>query len=262
MPDSPAENSISHPLIETVDLPSGRTLFRIQKEATLKVFREDEDTGYHDYGTQWWTNPECPYAFKYLALDALYEPTYFDESRGHPSYARSKELYAYMQSVSVDLFGRRFSSILELGTGGGEITRHFHEDGLDFVAVEGTTAGVEKLLSLGIPRERILQRNLKFLERLERKFDIAMCTEVAEHIEPWFASKVVSNCVEHADVVWFSAAKGDAPPHYHHINEVPIQAWDNLFAHFGFNCFVELNGTMGRADRIYLNEKLVAPDSA
>ena len=89
---------------------------------------------------------------------------------------------------------------------------------------------------------------------LPRKFDIVMCTEVAEHIEPWFASKVVENCIVHADVVWFSAAKGNAQPHYHHINEVPIEAWDNIFAHFGHQYLIELDGLAGRADRIYLNE--------
>lgn len=75
---------------------------------------------------------------------------------------------------------------------------------------------------------------------------------MAEHIEPWFASKVVENCTRHANAVWFSAAKGDARPHYHHSNEAPIEAWDRLFAFFGFTFGVVLDGRYGRADRLYL----------
>lgn len=243
----------SHSPVGLYALPNGYKLVEIQQEETLQVFDQTTDNGYHTYGTQWWTNPACPFAFKYLALDALYAPTYFSHERGHPSYDQAQALYRYMQQVYQSLFGRTFASVLELGTGGGEITTHFHEAGLDLTAVEGTTAGVEKLLSLGIPATQVIKANLKFMEPLGRQFDIAMCTEVAEHIEPWFASKVVANCVAHADVVWFSAAKGTAQPHYHHINEVPIQAWDNIFAHFGYNFHVPLNNLLERADRVYMS---------
>ncbi len=158
-----------------------------------------------------------------------------------------------MQETFSAVFGVKSTSVLELGTGGGEITLHFHKASLDYQAVEGTEAGAKKLLSAGIPEARISLQNLKFMKPLGRTFDLVMCTEVAEHIEPWFASKLVSNCVEHGDVVWFSAAKGDAPPHYHHMNEVPIEAWDNIFAHFRFTYHIALNQTLNRADRIYLN---------
>lgn len=245
----------SHPVVGVSVLSSGRNIVQIQQEEIVKIFKNDVDDGYHGFGTQWWTNISCPNSFKYLSLDAMYAPAYFEEGRGHPSYDNSKKLYDYMQEVYTELFGRQFGSVLELGTGGGEITRHFNENHIEFVAVEGTTSGIDKLLELGIPQERILKRNLKFLEHLNARFDLSMCTEVAEHIEPWFASKIVSNCVEHSDVVWFSAANGDARPHYHHINEVPLAAWDNIFAHFGFVFFAELNGTADRADRIYLNAK-------
>lgn len=246
----------SHTVTGRRNLPSGHEVVSLMQEETVQVFNQagEETNGYHPYGTHWWTNPECPHSFKYLSLDALYAPIYFADGRGHPSYQQSNELYTYMQETYAALFGKPFASVLELGTGGGEITRHFRDAGLDYVAVEGTTGGVDKLLALGVPPERILKRNLKFMEALGRSFDLAMCTEVAEHIEPWFASKVVDNCVRHADVVWFSAAKGNAAPHYHHINEISIEAWDNIFAHFGFTNHVPLNGMMSRADRVYMND--------
>jgi len=243
----------SHTITRRDVLPAGHTLIELLQEDPINP-SDMADKGFHPYGTKWWTNPECPFAYKYLCLDTLYAPSYFaSEGTGHPTHDKAQELYQYMQRIYAGLFGKRFDNIIELGTGGGEITRHFFEDKVDVLAVEGTTGGVEKLLQLGIAPHNVLKRNLKFMENLNRKFELCMCTEVAEHIEPWFASKVVQNCVDHADVVWFSAARGDYRPHYHHINEVPIQAWDNIFAHFGFNYYIALNGTMGRADRVYFN---------
>ncbi len=116
---------------------------------------------------------------------------------------------------------------------------------------------MEKLKSIGIPNTSILHCDLKFLNPLERTFDVVMCTEVAEHIEPWFASKIVENCTRHSDVVWFSAANGSAPPHFHHMNEAPIEAWDNIFAQFDFRYHLPLSGLHGRADRVYLNHRSV-----
>ena len=227
---------------------------KISREQDIKVADIVRTDGYHPYGTSWWTNLDCPYAYKYLSLDSLYPSDYFAEDAAHPNKQESLTLYNYMQSTYQAFFKSPFNSILELGTGGGEITTQFHEHQLDYIAVEGTTAGVEKLKYNGIDPNRIIKSNLKFFECLDRKFDIVMCTEVAEHLEPWFASKVVDNCIKHANVVWFSAATGTHPPHYHHMNEVPLEAWDNIFANFGFVYSVKLNNTLYRADRIYMNQ--------
>jgi len=215
--------------------------------------------GYHWYGNDWWTNLSCPHAFQYLSLDSLYPANYFRskaDGGAHPAQSMAADLYEYMQSTYKAVFGMPFESILELGVGAGEITRQFREHGLDYCAVEGTSEGAAKLRQDGVPADRIVVADLKFLDPLPRKWDLVMCTEVAEHIEPWFASKVVDDCVRHADAVWFSAADRRIRPHYHHMNEISIEAWDNLFACMGFPVFVELDGRHERADRLYLSSEL------
>lgn len=213
------------------------------------------DDGYHRYGNDWWMQPGTPGALQYLALDPLYPTDYFI-GHGHPERAGAESLVCYMIETHAALFGRPLESVLELGTGGGEITAELDRRGLDYLAVEGTAAGVARLKAIGIPDARVLHANLKFLPDIGRRFDLAMCTEVAEHIEPFFASQLVLACTAHSAAVWFSAADRNRRAHYHHINEQDISAWDNLFAHMGFGRRVELDGRHGRASRLYLKASI------
>lgn len=211
--------------------------------------------GYHSFGSNWWFNENCPFAFKYLNLDSLYIPEYFNNTNtGHPNQQQALELYSYMQQIYTEVTGHGFNSILELGAGGGELTVQFQHNALNFLTVEGTEAGYQRLITRGVQQNKISKQNLKFFINLNRKFDLVMCTEVIEHIEPFFASKIISNCIEHSDFVWFSAADKNRGPHYHHINEQDIQVWDDLFAHMGFPWAIHLNNMQSRAARLYISE--------
>lgn len=247
-----------HPTVWEKPIP-GSDLRAIRITPTVDEPVMDKNGGYHWYGNDWWTNLRCPHAFQYLSLDSLYPAGYYvskTEGGAHPARAMAADLYEYMQSVYSAVFGRAFGSILELGTGAGEITSQFRDHGHDYCAVEGSPEGVVKLRQMGVPEDRLVFSDLKFLRPLGRKWDLVMCTEVAEHVEPWFASKVVEICVSHADVVWFSAAERRIRPHYHHMNEICIEAWDNIFATMGFPAFVELDKRHDRADRLYLSADL------
>ena len=246
----------SHTRLQTLkNQKNNLQLIELSPEESCHVY-DHEAQGRHPYGHDWWKNPDCPFAYKYLSIDSLYPPQYFGPETWHPDVARAQEIYTYMQQTYHQVFGRPFKSILELGTGAGEITCQFHQANLDYIAVEGTTSGVAHLVGNGIQESRIIKSNLKFFEPLGRKFDLVMCTEVAEHIEPFFASKVVDNCIRHGDAVWFSGADRIWHPHYHHCNEQPIEVWDNLFAHMGFSYSIPLNRLHQRADRIYFSKQL------
>lgn len=74
-----------------------------------------------------------------------------------------------------------------------------------------------------------LEQKLTF----ERKFDLAVCLEVAEHLSPAAAGNIVDTLTNASDVVWFSAAvpyQGGQ----NHINEQPLSYWVNLFEARGY----------------------------
>lgn len=245
---------ITHNTIQTVNV-NGINFQEISILDKKDVFVDSRDDGYHKYGSFWWTNTDCPYAYKYLHLDSLYPSCYFQPGGGHPNVYKSRELYEYMQHIYTTIFGVQFNSILELGCGGGEITSQFEYHNLDYLAVEGTDAGVQQLVNIGIQPQRIIKSDLRLFKGIDRTFDMVMCTEVAEHLEPPFSSKIVELCTSHSNVVWFSAAEPNCnAPHYHHPNEMWIECWDNLFAFFGFNKFAILNDLHGRAKRLYIRQ--------
>jgi SAM-dependent methyltransferase len=69
---------------------------------------------------------------------------------------------------------------------------------------------------------------------LGRRFDLAMCLEVGEHLSEQAAGTLVSSLAAHADLVLFSAAIPFQGGH-HHVNERFPDYWANLFAGHGFS---------------------------
>lgn len=211
---------------------------------------------YHSHGKQWWENPDCPHSYQYGSLDTLYNHEYYSGlASHHPDEKKSAELYDYMQDVYSRIFRQKFFSVLELGGGAGDLTEQFKKHDLIYMVVEGTAAGAAHLIKKGIPNLCVINENVKFMDKSPGLFDLVMCTEIIEHIEPFFASKVVEVCYKSSDVVWFSSTDGaGTSPHYHHCNEQKIEAWDNLFAHMGFTFSIPLKKLHDRADRLYIKE--------
>ncbi|MET3886884.1 methyltransferase domain-containing protein [Niastella sp. OAS944] len=76
-------------------------------------------------------------------------------------------------------------------------------------------------------------QDLKEPVKLDRKFDLAMSLEVAEHLPASHAEQFVQSLTSLSNVVLFSAAVIGQEGTYH-INEQMPEYWSNLFQKFGF----------------------------
>ena len=126
-------------------------------------------------------------------------------------------------------------SALDLGCGSG----HWLASLKDF-------APQVEVLGLNIPRRTDAGHFLSESEfkpadltaplQLGRKFDLAICIEVAEHLPASAAETIVDSITSHADVALFSAAMPGQGGE-DHFNEQWPDYWTGRFATRGFQCF-------------------------
>ncbi|MGA3068272.1 MAG: class I SAM-dependent methyltransferase [Tepidisphaeraceae bacterium] len=195
----------------------------------IKVFDSSgAHVGYLRNRQYWWFELQFPHSFELFDLDPFYEDIYFENDHVFPDVIKQ-----YVDSVldyGRRLTGRPVTSVLEVGSGGGWFTREFLNRGIDLVAIEGSRAGIAKSTERGVPSDRLVHHDLRRPIQLGRRFDVAVCTEVAEHLECPFSGQLVQTLVDHSDVIWFSfEPPGTNEAHYHHCNEQPAKFWLNLF---------------------------------
>jgi len=120
-----------------------------------------------------------------------------------------------------------------VGCGTGTWLRAALELGVsDVVGIDGVNLPEDRLL---LPAEKFLCRNLTVPVDLKRRFDVGMCLEVAEHLEPEYGKILIEILTKHADTILFSAAC-PGQPGQHHVNcQWPVY-WQELFNHCGFVC--------------------------
>ena len=118
------------------------------------------------------------------------------------------------------------SSIVDIGCGSGHWLAAAAELGVtDFLGVDGDWVNESQL---GIPAKKFIAHDLSTPLNLDRRFDLALSLEVAEHLSEAAAGTFVQNLCSAADTVVFSAAiPGQGGRH--HINEQWPAYWADLF---------------------------------
>ncbi|MGH6785379.1 MAG: hypothetical protein ACREBO_00995 [Novosphingobium sp.] len=132
----------------------------------------------------------------------------------------------------IALFGAR--SLVEIGCGNAHWTQAGIDAGIgEYTIVDGPWNDRAQLL---VDPARFVEADLAAPLRLPRRFDLALCTEVAEHLAEDSAEVLVDSLVAAADVVVFGAAipyQGG----YGHINERWPSWWRALFEQRGYRAF-------------------------
>lgn len=126
------------------------------------------------------------------------------------------------------------SSVVDVGCGVGTFLSVFKEKGIkEVLGLDGPWVESE-LLQISADEFKIL--DLEKPTQLSRKFDMAICFEVAEHISASKAINFVSYLCELSDVVIFSAAI-PAQGGNGHVNEQWQSYWAEIFETFGMRTY-------------------------
>jgi SAM-dependent methyltransferase len=122
-------------------------------------------------------------------------------------------------------------SVLDVGCGLGTWLSVAHRLGVgDVLGVDGSWLDKARL-RISEDLVRILDLEKSF--DLGRRFDMAICLEVAEHLDAKAAAGFVASLTAHADIILFSAAIPLQGGH-HHVNEQWPAYWCTLFEEQGF----------------------------
>ncbi len=121
--------------------------------------------------------------------------------------------------------------VIDIGCGVGTWLSVFHEYGIkDILGVDGDYVDLNMLQ---IPKEKFLSFDLAKPFLIDRKFDLVMSLEVAEHIASEYTEIFIDSLVNLGSVILFSAAipqQGGA----NHVNEQWAEYWVTHFQERGY----------------------------
>jgi SAM-dependent methyltransferase len=149
--------------------------------------------------------------------------------------------------VLVSLFAPK--SVVDVGCGIGTFLSAFKEAGVgDVVGVDGAWVD-ERLRNKYLEESQFLKQDLEKRLSLGRRFDLALCLEVAEHLCPSVADTLVYSLIEASDAVVFSAAiPGQGGQN--HINEQYLSYWVSRFAKHDYRMNDCLRPTLWQNDNV------------
>lgn len=139
-------------------------------------------------------------------------------------------------------------SVLDIGCGGGDwLSVFFHDSHIgDVLGVDGDYLDTSLL---AFPPNLFRPHDLSTPLHLNRKFDLVVSLEVAEHIPFEYADTFIENLTRHGDAVLFSAAipgQGGV----HHVNEQFPEFWAAMFRSKGFTVVDVLREKLWHNERV------------
>jgi len=175
-----------------------------------------------------------------MTASTTYDRTFFERkaSGTHDSAARIVPLVLSVLDVH---------SVVDVGCGEGSWLAEFRRRGIEDVL--GLDGGYVPKDLLKIPAHAFMKSDLTRTVALDRRFDLAMSLEVAEHLPPARAESLVADLCALSDCVLFSAAipfqRG-----IHHVNCQWPDYWQGLFAARGYAAFDVIRPQVWSDDRV------------
>jgi predicted TPR repeat methyltransferase len=168
-----------------------------------------------------------------MEISALYDKQFFEM---HVPWRAE-----YVAIANVLARSLSFSSTLDLGCGNGFLLARLKELGKEVCGLDGSVHALE-----AVPREirdHIILHDLT--TPLSRdKFDLVICTEVAEHLGERFAELLVDTICAHSRTLVYFTAATPGQGGQHHVNEQPAPYWIEKFQMRGFHLLTDVNASI------------------
>jgi len=124
-------------------------------------------------------------------------------------------------------------SVVDIGCGPGMYLKELQLRGVkDLLGIDGSSAAREEFL---LEKDKLIIFDLAKKYKFEKKYDLSLCLEVAEHLPESDADTLVETIINASDNIIFTAAvPGQGPRSIGHINEQPHSYWIKKFQRGGY----------------------------
>lgn len=119
-------------------------------------------------------------------------------------------------------------SVIDIGCGPGIYLLPFMERKCEVLGVDGSPAAGGAL-----PPDSFVLADFRGEWRPPKRYDLALCIEVAEHLRPEYADNIVEICAAASDLIFWSAAR-PGQGGIGHYNEQPMSYWLEKFERRGY----------------------------
>lgn len=156
-------------------------------------------------------------------IDLVYDKDFFD---------KNLEWNIPIAEKMTEMIIKHFNpqSVVDVGCGNAEFFAQFQKKNINIKGYEGSRHAINNSL---VDREFVESFDLRNRIFSDKKYDLALCLEVAEHIEKKCSQTLVDSLTGLSDWVIFTTAKPGQGGHFH-INEQPENFWIEKFQAQGF----------------------------
>lgn len=165
---------------------------------------------------------------KFLKLTRKDLEYFYDERFATNERRRNKKWNSYLCELVMNKYSPK--SIVDFGCGTGDILEPFEKIGIEVLGIDGSKANQRHTR---IKSESFLLFDLRNRCKLEKRYDLCFCIEVAEHLEEKYSDILLENLVSSSSVILFTAAV-PGQEGVDHCNLKPHKWWIEKFQKIGF----------------------------